>query len=43
MKKYLRARIAWLEAGERGPEPVFGGSGGAGHCGSIDSTAGPLK
>ncbi|MBB5357635.1 DNA-binding transcriptional MerR regulator [Rhodanobacter sp. ANJX3] len=23
MRKYLRAKIAWLEAGERGDEPVF--------------------
>ncbi|WP_458072096.1 MerR family transcriptional regulator [Rhodanobacter sp. BL-MT-08] len=23
MKKYLRAKIAWLEGGERGAEPVF--------------------
>ena len=35
MKKYLRAKIAWLEDGERGAEPVFGGSGVAGHCGSV--------
>ncbi len=35
MKKYLRAKIAWLENGERGVEPVFGDTGVAGHCGSI--------
>ncbi|TAL87339.1 MAG: MerR family transcriptional regulator [Rhodanobacter sp.] len=38
MKKYLRAKVAWLEAGERGAEPVFGGSGVAGHCRSIGAT-----
>lgn len=23
MRQYLRAKIAWLEAGERGAEPAF--------------------
>lgn len=28
MRKYLRAKIAWLEGGERGAEPVFSRSRG---------------
>ncbi len=38
MRKYLRAKIAWLEGGERGAEPVFGGSGRGSHCRSIGAT-----
>ncbi|MDQ0474230.1 MerR family transcriptional regulator [Labrys wisconsinensis] len=32
MAGYLRAKIAWLESGEQGPEPDFGDHAGAG-CG----------
>jgi len=28
MRKYLRAKIAWMEGGERGAEPIFSRSRG---------------
>jgi DNA-binding transcriptional MerR regulator len=39
MKKYLRAKIAWLEGGECGAEPAFGGTGVGGHCVSVGVAA----
>ena len=30
MRQYLRAKIAWLEGGERGKEAAFWGGDGAG-------------
>lgn len=39
MKKYLHAKIAWLEGGECGAEPAFGDAAAGVHCASIRVTA----